>query len=287
MFCHKCGTQAVEVARSCASCGTALFQSPNDGDAQLVQGQESNEPTVAYQAGNESDVLIKGLKRHRRIAWYVIFALFFFGILLGNLKIESTSAIAGFLILLIPLPLSYVLLLRYRIHRAENEQAQPAAKGSLPPKESLATVVISRGILAALLVVIHEPITIGVLAVMASTALVMAVIGKPAATRSRLAKAAIYGIAAIAIYFYGAHDRSQRDMLVGKLDEYKRQHGVYPEQLDDMIPAQLPKIPKSGLTGFQYIRQEDASSYSLLYRPSNAGPCSYTPERGEWKCQAR
>jgi len=60
---------------------------------------------------------------------------------------------------------------------------------------------------------------------MAGIALVMAVSGKPAATRARFAKAAIYGVAAITVYIYVSHDRNQADMLVSKLEEYKRQRG--------------------------------------------------------------
>lgn len=170
---------------------------------------------------------------------------------------------------------------------SRKDSITPQAPHAVPDADSIIPIVISRGILVAPFIFLHDPITIWPLGIMSSIAFIMAVSGKPAAARVRLAKAVVYGTAAIAINHYVSNDQSQPDMLVSKLEEYKRQHGVYPEQLDAMVPALLPAIPKIGLMSFQYRRKEDTNSYWLSYRPSIAGPCSYTPERGKWKCQAR
>lgn len=236
------------------------------------------EQAVAYQAGNDNEVLVKELKLRSRIALVVAFSIIAGGFVCLSLNWVSVG-VWMFVLGLIPLP--YV----HRVRR--NLQIELAKQGKLPAKESLIPVVISRGVLAALLTALHDPIMISLLVLMAVIALVMAVSGKSAATRARLVKAAIYGAAAIVVYIHVSNDRSQADMLVSKLEEYKRQHGVYPERLDTMIPALLPAIPKSGTQGFKYAIREGYSSYWLTYKPSVAGPCSYTPERGEWTCQAR
>jgi len=233
---------------------------------------------VAYQAGSDNDVLVKGLKRRSSIALGIVFSVIAGGFVCLSLQCASVG-LWMFILGLTPIP--YVLWVN------RNLQIELAKQGSLPAKASLIPLVISRGILAALLIVVHDPMMIGLLGIMAGIALVMAVSGKPAATRARFAKAAIYGVAAITVYIYVSHDRNQADMLVSKLEEYKRQRGVYPEWLDAMVPMLLPGIPISVKMGFQYRRKEGSSSYWLTYRPSVAGSCSYTPERGKWECQAR
>lgn len=278
MFCHKCAAQAIEGAKSCASCGATLFQAPDDGGAQLAQERGSKGQAVACQAENESDAPIKDLRHRRSIVLWVALLVTACGLVVGH---------GAFLLGLAPIPYALWVHRKLQVELARVELAKLTAQGGLPQKDQIMQVVISRGAIAALLIVLHDPMTTGLLAIMAGIAFVMAVSGKPAATRTRFAKAAIYGVAAMAIYFYVSHDRSQGDMLVSKLEEYKRQHGAYPERLDALVPELLPEIPKLGLIGFMYARQEGANSYSLMYRPSTVGPCSYTPERGKWSCQAR
>lgn len=87
---------------------------------------------------------------------------------------------------------------------------------------------------------------------------------------------------------YGVHvsdGRSQVDVLALTLEEYKRQHEVYPEQLDALVPALLPAIPKPRLMGFKYNRKADTNSYSLYYKSSLNRTCYYTPEI-KFKCNA-
>jgi len=158
-------------------------------------------------------------------------------------------------------------------------------KHSSPRKNSLVWVVISRVFLAACLAVTPDPMMIFLLGTMAGIALALAVMGKPVAARVRLVKAAIYGIAAIVVYIHVADDNNQVGILAVKLEEYKRQHGVYPEQLDALVPALLPAIPKPGLGRLYYTRKADSGSYSLGYKRSVGSYCSYTPEL-KLKCHA-
>lgn len=236
---------------------------------------------VASQVRDDSAVLVNELKHRRRIALAVTFSVIAGGFVCLSLQWAS-AGLWMFILGLAPIP--YALWVNRKL---QVELARHGVQGSLPSKESLTTVVVSRGILVTPFILLHDLITIWPLGIMSGIALIMAVTGKPAAARARFAKAVVYGTAAIAISFNISKSQNETDLLVSKLEEYKRQHGVYPERLDAMVPALLPAIPKVGSMSFQYKRKEDTSSYRLSYRPSIAGPCSYTPESGKWKCQAR
>lgn len=258
---------------------------------------------VISQTENEKDMFIKQLSRRRRMArWAIAFGMCGF-VLCAALGWGSTSVLMftfGLASILYALRVSRKLravqapqvlpgkdpiILKAPQVLSRKDSITPQAPQAVSDADSIIPIVISRGILVAPFIFLHDLITIWPLGIISGIAFIMAVTGKPAAARVRLAKAIVYGTAAIAINHNVSNDQSQLDMLVSKLEEYKRQHGVYPEQLDTMVPALLPAIPKIGLMSFQY-RREDAGSYRLSYRPSIAGPCSYTPERGK-KCQAR
>ena len=265
------------------------------------------EQPVISQTENEKDMLIKQLSHRRRMArWTIAFGMCGWVVCIALPWVSA--AFAASMVTLGLVSILYVLRVNRKLRAIQVPQVLPGkdpiipkapqvlsrkdsitpqAPQAVPDADSIIPIVISRGILVAPFIFLHDLITIWPLGIMSGIAFIMALSGKPAAARVRLAKAVVYGTAAIAINHYVANDRSQPDMLVSKLEEYKRQHGVYPEQLDAMVPALLPAIPKIGLMSFQYRRKEDTSSYWLSYRPSIAGPCSYTPERGKWKCQAR
>lgn len=260
------------------------------------------EQSVTYQTENEKDMLIKQLSHRRRMAiWGIAFGICGF-VLCAALRWESTSVLMftfGLASIL------YVLRVNRKLRAAQAPQAlsmensisprvfpdtnlaAPQAPQARHETNSIIPIVVSRGILVTPFILLHDLITIWPLGIMSGIALIMAVSGKPAAARARFAKAVVYGTAAIAISSNISKSQNETDLLVSKLEEYKRQHGVYPERLDAMVPTLLPAIPKVGSMSFQYNRKEDTSSYRLSYRPSIAGPCSYTPERGKWKCQAR
>jgi len=230
------------------------------------------------------------LKKQRRITWYVIFAFILVSVVLGHFKFQDASTIV--FLLIFPM-LLFVLWLRYRIRRAENEQAKLLAQAVIPPEKisggKLFTIFISRAIPAAFIAfALHDPMIGAVLGILCAAGVLMGVTNirsKPAYGLSHLVRAASYGVAAIIVYVGIANDQRQVDMLVAKLGEYKRLHGDYPERLDALVPALMPEIPKVGLMKFIYAKENN--SYWLSYRPSVAGPCSYRPEAGSWKCQAR
>lgn len=225
---------------------------------------------------------------------------FISGAVLGKFKFQDASTIV--FLLIFPM-LLYVVWLRSRIRRveselarirrAEDEQAKPLAKAVIPPEKNsggkLFTIFISRAIPAFLIAnALHDFIFGAVLGMLCAAGVLMGITNirsKPAYGLSHLVRAASYGIAAVIVYVGISNDRSQVDTVVAKLGEYKRLHGDYPERLDALVPALLPEIPKVGLMKFIYAKEQN--SYRLSYRPSVAGPCSYTPERGKWKCQAR
>lgn len=260
------------------------------------------ERSVINQAENEKDMLIKQLSHRRRMAiWAIAFGICGF-VLCAALKWGSISALMFTFGLA---SIFYVLRVNRKLRTAQAPQALPV-ENSISPRvfpdtnlaapqapqaqhdtDSIVLIVVSRGILVTPFILLHDLITIWPLGIMSGIALIMAVSGKPAAARARFAKAVVYGTAAIAISSNISKGQSETDLLVSKLEEYKRQHGVYPERLDAMVPALLPGIPKVGLMSFQYNKKEYTSSYRLSYRPSIAGLCSYTPESGKWKCQAR
>lgn len=86
---------------------------------------------VASTAGNGSDALVKGLKRRRSIAWCIIFALFFCPSVLAIFGFRNTGPIAFLLrinYLMQGLTLLYVMVLGFRIRRAESKQVNTIAK---------------------------------------------------------------------------------------------------------------------------------------------------------------
>ena len=167
-----------------------------------------------------------------------------------------------------------------------SQKTEPANQGSSPQTKSLVWIVVSRGIFAGAIATAAalEPILALLLGVMAGAALLMAVIGKRAIARVRLIKFAIYGAAAILAYVHMSGELSKVDVLAGKLEEYKRRYGDYPEKLDAMIPELMPSIPKLGL-GLFYSRENDSKSYSWSYRRSARSLCNYTPEQ-KLKCHS-
>lgn len=105
---------------------------------------------------------------------------------------------------------------------------------------------------------------------------------KPAVAAPHLVAAAIYGAAVATVQFSATKARNDGDLIVSKLDEYKKQHGDYPDRLDALAPAMLPAIPHPGPAGFIYSKSEDY--YTLIYR-SVAGNCFYRPGKAMRECR--
>lgn len=242
--------------------------------------------TNTCQAGNVSEALVKGLNWRFRIILTLALSLIAFGIVLFNTpSVRPASWMLLIGIMLLPCALwlrSQRTKLTKQDYSLPRSQTELANQGGTSTKKSLVWIVIS-AILAAILSTSPDPMMAFLLGIMAGIALLMAVIGKPTSARVRLIKTTIFGVAATVVYIHVLDDQNQVEMLAGKLEEYKRQHGEYPKQLDVMVPALLPEIPKPGLMGFQYSRVADTNSYSLSYRRSINSICYYKLET-KFKC---
>lgn len=241
----------------------------------------------ACHAENESEVLVKRLKWRIRIVLTLALSL----IVGGFLCLDSQWAMAGRWMLLIG------LLLLPCVFWLRSQRTGLGKQGTLPPQEaanpkvdkkptwrSLAGIVIISLIIAWMLIRTGDSFgaVLGGLGVVISV--LMAAVrmrGKLAVAGAHLVAAAIYGAAAATVQLSSANVRNDADLIISKLEEYKKQHGSYPDRLDALVPALLPAIPKPGPTGFLYGKSED--SYNLHHR-SVAKNCSYGPNKPEPVC---
>ena len=81
-------------------------------------------------------------------------------------------------------------------------------------------------------------------------------------------------------------DRAQGDLLVGKLEHYKKSHNVYPKKLQALASSLLPRIPTARFSPFIYASVGDGL-YLLSYVNLPPGErCTYRSQAGVWKCEA-
>lgn len=160
---------------------------------------------------------------------------------------------------------------------------------SEPPQRfssrALLKVAMIRAIPVALFVTIHDPLVRAVLLVLCLLSVIQGVfkiLSKSADGWKGFVKAAVYGIGAVAITAGIANDRAQADALVSKIEEYKQQHGSYPERLDDLVPKILSSIQSIGLG--RPIYGKEADTYQVMYRDAWESICTYRPARGAWTC---
>lgn len=240
------------------------------------------------QAATEIEKSLHMLRRQNFRGLVAMFGAFAIGIACFQPNLDWP--LAGILLFLLVLGLLlYVLMVRRRIRAAVTQQMEQAG---LPPEKisgrALFKIAVSRAILVTPFIIVHDPVINWVLGILCAVGVVIGVAtirSKPAYGLTHLIKAAVYGIATVMAVTAMSNDQAQASMVVSKLEMYKLQHGGYPERLDALVPALLPEIPKVGLMKFLYTKEE--KSYQLTYRPSVAGPCSYRPEAGSWKCHAR
>lgn len=69
----------------------------------------------------------------------------------------------------------------------------------------------------------------------------------------------------------GLHRAAEKGMvIVDALEQYKRQNGNYPKELDALVPAFLPEIPHTGMVGYPNYRYhlawEGFDGYRLFVR---------------------
>ncbi len=252
--------------------------------------------TDARQVEDDSESLIKGLQLRFRIVLVLALSLIACGLAFFDSGTGRAGAGTWMLLIGILLLPGAIWLHSQRKELAKKGASQPIQKSEIanqdssPQSKSLIWIVASRGIVAGAIAAaaVLEPILVLLLGVMAGAALLMAVIGTRTTARVRMIKFAIYGAAAILAYVHMSGELSKADVevdvLAGKLEEYKRRYGVYPEKLDAMIPELIPSIPKPGL-GLFYSRENGSKSYSLSYRRSARSLCNYTPEQ-KLKCHS-
>lgn len=201
--------------------------------------------------------LIK-LKRQRRLAWYTVFALFFFGVVFANFGFEDAGPIA---FLLIFAALLYVLLLGFRIRRAEREQEESIGKDEvkLPPywKILVGNLLFAWFVLlicssSVLLANLSALVVIGVLLPMALSA------GKGSSglRRQRWTRFLIYAVAVSVGWMldHQASENEQRNFnsIIAAVEQYKAAEQRYPDTLQDLTPNYLTAIPTGRWGRFMY-----------------------------------
>lgn len=212
------------------------------------------------------------LRRYRRIAWYVIFALFFFGIVLANSGLENAGGIASMLML--P-TLLYALLLGFRIGRAEKEQTKLMAKEEtkLQPywKILVGNLLFAGFVLlmcssSILLANLSALVVIGVLLPMAVSA------GKEPCglRRQRWTRLAIYAIAVSVGWMldHQASEKQQRsyDSIIAAVEQYKAIEKRYPDTLEQLAPKYLAAVPTGRWGKFMYSANNPDDAH-LSYMP--------------------
>lgn len=173
-----------------------------------------------------------------------------------------------------------------------SESTSIPATGEARPY-ALYKVVIGRVVLAALVVLFADWLGTPLLGVVAIGGFLWSlrnVRKAPAAFRIGAIKAAIYGVAAvIAFLLHGAarsSDRTQGDLLVGKLEQYKQSHNAYPEKLQALAPSLLPQIPRARFSPFIYASAGDGSYLLSYVNLPPGGRCTYRSQTRAWKCEA-
>ena len=154
-------------------------------------------------------------------------------------------------------------------------------------------MVIGRVVLAALVVILADWIAAPLLGVISIAGFLWALrhLRKaPAAFRVGAIKAAIYGVAAVIAFFvHGAaqsSDRTQGDLLVSKLEQYKQAHHAYPEKLQQLAPEFLLQLPKARFSPFVYASSSDGTYFLSYVHLPPGGRCTYRSEARLWKCAA-
>lgn len=73
--------------------------------------------------------------------------------------------------------------------------------------------------------------------------------------------------------------------VIAGLEEYKADHGSYPEKLDQLIPDYLSSVPtKTAELEFSYFSDGKSYRFSFHYIGPGMNTCDYAPEAKEWKC---
>lgn len=204
------------------------------------------------------------LRRHRRIVWYVIFAFFFSSIALVSLGFEGVGPIAFWLIFL---TLTYVLLLEYRIRRAEKEdiKLQPYWK-ILVGNLLFAGFVSWMCSVSIFTVFLSALIVIGALLPMAISA------GKESRglRHQRWTRFLIYAIAVsvggMLDYQASKNEQKSYDSVIAAVEQYKAAEKRYPDKLEQLMPKYLAAVPRGRWGKFWYDTNNSDDAH-LSYDP--------------------
>lgn len=105
----------------------------------------------------------------------------------------------------------------------------------------------------------------------------------------RAAKTALYLAMAVAVFVTIRIDlnqaRSNGETIISALKSYHVQNGHYPDQLEQLVPAYLPAIPKARfsltMNTFHYHATKDSHNLSYIVMPP-FGFSYYNLEKGQW-----
>ena len=215
------------------------------------------------------------LRRHRRIAWYVIFALFVSGIALGKLGFQDAAAIVVLGVISSPL---YLLYVGSRIRRAESEQAKLTAKEDIklqPYWKILVGNLLFAGFVLLMcsfsifMVFFSALIVIGVLLPMA----VSASKNPPGLRLQRWTRFLIYAFAVSVggMLDHQASEQEKRNFgnIITAVEQYKAVEKHYPDSLEQLVPKYLPAVPLGRWGKFMYDANnfDDAHLFHMAMPP--------------------
>jgi hypothetical protein len=81
--------------------------------------------------------------------------------------------------------------------------------------------------------------------------------------------------------------RERSDTLLTALEQYKASEGLYPPDLDALVPAHLAEMPRPAWRcAYAYRRCASGKGYVLAFKAARIpdGSCAYSSTSREWKC---
>jgi hypothetical protein len=108
--------------------------------------------------------------------------------------------------------------------------------------------------------------------------------------RRRLFAAAVFAAVA-ATAFTAGHalqtlSTQRGDTVVAALDAYHLAHGGFPEQLPDLVPAQIDVLPRPAPRLFgenRFLYRREARGYLLCFAPEALLAVCYSPQERRWR----
>lgn len=81
-------------------------------------------------------------------------------------------------------------------------------------------------------------------------------------------------------------DNPEITTLIEAIQEYERTNDQPPENLEDLVPAYLPKLHKpTSVTQIVYNVNDLDKSWSLEFTMRSGGSCTYDGEFSLWSCK--